>query len=294
MNEPLPQTEARNVETTGMDALATRDLVDLLAHQQRAAADAVAGAAAEIAEAVDAIVARIARGGRLHYVGAGTSGRLGVLDAAEMPPTFGTPPDLVRAQIAGGDAALTRAVEGAEDDGAAGEYAMRDVASGDAVVGISASGGAAYVVRALHAARVRGAYTVALVNSQPSALAEAADCAVVLHTGAEPIAGSTRLKAGTAQKIALNTISTAVMVRLGKVHGNLMVDVVPTNHKLRVRALRLVMHVANVDEARAASLLDLAGGRVKVAVVMQIRGVGADEALRLLDEAGGVLRPVIE
>jgi N-acetylmuramic acid 6-phosphate etherase len=294
VKEPLPQTEAHNAETAAMDALATRDLVDVLAHQQRTAPDAVAGAAGEIAEVVDAIVARIARGGRLHYVGAGTSGRLAVLDAAEMPPTFGTPPDLVRAHVAGGDAALRRAVEGAEDDGDAGEAAMRDVVSGDAVIGISASGGAAYVVRALNAARARGAYTAALVSSDHSPLAAVVDRAIVLRTGPEPIAGSTRLKAGTAQKIALNTISTAVMVRLGKVHGNLMVDVVPTNQKLRLRALRLVMHLAKVDETRAASLLDRAGARVKVAVVMQMRRVDADEALRLLDEAGGVLRSVIE
>ncbi len=289
-----PQTEARSTETLGLDVLSTSDLVAVLAAQQRAGADAVAGAAAELAGVVDAVAERIARGGRLHYVGAGTSGRLAVLDAAEMPPTFGTPPDLVLAHIAGGGAALTRAVEGAEDDGDAGERAMHDVTSGDAVIGISASGSAAYVVRALQTARARGAYTAALVNSEPSALAAAVDRAIVLRTGAEPIAGSTRLKAGTAQKIALNTISTAVMVRLGKVHDNLMVDVVPTNQKLRARARRLVMHLAGVNEERAALLLDSAGGRVKIAVVMQIRSVDSDEASRLLEGADGVLRSVIE
>ena len=284
-------TEARNARGAGLDLLGTPALVGLLLAEQRNAVEAALEATDAIAAAVDAIAQRLTRGGALHYVGAGSSGRIAVLDAAEMPPTFGTAPELVRAHVAGGMAALERAVEGAEDDAEAGDAAMRaDVRARDAVVGISASGGAAFVVRAVERARELGAYTVALTSVADSPLARAAANPIVMPTGSELLAGSTRLKAGTAQKIALNAISTAVMVRLGKVYDNLMVDVVASNRKLRARALRLVQDIARVDEARAGELLERSGGRVKLAVVMERRGLDAAEAQALLDRHGGALR----
>ncbi|HTV92411.1 MAG TPA: N-acetylmuramic acid 6-phosphate etherase [Verrucomicrobiae bacterium] len=283
MSGVLPPTEGRLAASAGLDLLATRELVDLLVNDQAQAAAAVRAQASTLARAVEAIVERLRQGGRLHYVGAGTSGRLAVLDASEMPPTFGTPPDLVCAHIAGGDSALRSAIEGAEDDARAGVTAMTDhVAPGDAVVGISASGGARYVVTALEHARATGALTVAITSSDGSALVAAADFAIVLPTGAEALSGSTRLKAGTAQKITLNTISTAVMVRLGKVHDNLMVDVVATNEKLRSRAARLVRELTGAGDARVREALDASGGSVKVAAVIIARGVDAARARELL------------
>jgi N-acetylmuramic acid 6-phosphate etherase len=280
----LPPTERVNPQTANLDALTTPELVRALIGDQRTAVDAVLAQADRVAAAADAIADRLRAGGRLHYVGAGSSGRLGALDAAEMPPTFGTAPGTVQAHVAGGAEALTRAVEGAEDDRDAGDAAMRrEVRPGDAAIGISASGGAPFVVAAIERARALGAYTAALVNVADSPLARAAETAIVLETGAEALAGSTRLKAGTAQKIALNALSTAVMVRLGKVHGNLMVDVVASNRKLRERALRLVRTLTGVDEARARALLESAGGSVKVAVVMQRHGVDAGPARRMLE-----------
>jgi len=290
----LPATEHVSPRTAGLDVMATSQLVATLVAEQRGAAEAVAAQTQRIAAAVDEIAARIARGGRLHYAGAGSSGRLGALDAAEMPPTFGTPAETVRAHVAGGNEALARAVEGAEDDRAAGAAAMsQHVHAEDAVVGISAGGTAAFVLGAIERAREIGAYTVVLVNTEGSALERAADNAIVLATGPEAIAGSTRMKAGTAQKIALNAISTAVMVRLGKVHDNLMVDLVATNQKLRDRALRLVCAIAGADRTRAAELLSRASGRVKVAIVMERRGLDVETAEALLAQHGGVLRAVL-
>jgi len=217
-----------------------------------------------------------------------------MLDASEMPPTFGTDPALVCAHMAGGRDALPRAVEGAEDSGDSGEREMRGhVESADAVLGLSAGGSAAYVVRALQAARATGAWTLAISSSADSELSRAADSAITLDTGAEPLAGSTRLVAGTAQKILLNTLSTAVMVRLGKVYANLMVDVVATNAKLRKRALRLVMQLARAEEIRAAELLQQADGSVKVAVVMARHDIDRAAARALLATHGGSLRALL-
>lgn len=294
MNKGLPATEEVNPRTAGLDELATPQLVEVLAEEHRLAVDAVLAVRDTTAAVVDEIAARMRDGGRLHYVGAGTSGRLGYLDASEMPPTFGTPPELVCAHIAGGIGALIKAVEGAEDDAAAGAAEMDGhVRAGDAVIGISASGGAPYVVGAIERARAIGAYTVGVSNSASSRLGAAAQVAIVLATGAEPLTGSTRLKAGTSQKLLLNTISTAVMVRLGKVHDNLMVDMVATNLKLRDRALRLVVRLTDVDSDRAKALLDQAGNNVKVAVVMAKRGVSAAAARDLLATHHDVLRAVI-
>lgn len=290
----IPPTEARNARSAGLDLLGSPALVELLIAEQRNAVEAALGATDTIARAVDAIAERLARGGTLHYVGAGSSGRIAVLDAAEIPPTFGTPDDLVRAHVAGGTAALERAVEGAEDDAEAGDAAIRaSVHAGDAVVGVSASGGAAFVVGAIERARKLGAYTAALTSVAGSPLARAAENAIVMATGSELLAGSTRLKAGTAQKIALNAISTGVMVRLGKVYDNVMVDVVASNRKLRARALRLVQEIAGVDETRARDLLKRASGRVKLAVIMERSGLDAAAAAALLDRHGGALRALI-
>jgi N-acetylmuramic acid 6-phosphate etherase len=290
----LPPTEAANARTVGLDRLRTLELVELLVAEQRHAADAVLACSDSIARAVEEIVKRLSAGGVVHYVGAGSSGRIAMLDAAEMPPTFGTVPALVHAHVAGGPAALERSIEGAEDDGAAGDAAMREcVKEGDVVVGVSASGGASFVVAAIERASIIGAYTIALTSVAGSPLALAAANPIVLETGAEALAGSTRMKAGTAQKIALNAISTAVMVRLGKVHDNLMVDVVASNAKLRRRALRLVRDIAGVGDERAQELLAAAAGSVKVAIVMERRALGASHARALLDENGGSLRALL-
>jgi N-acetylmuramic acid 6-phosphate etherase len=287
----LPHTERVNPRTTELDLLSTADLVRVLLDEQRTAADTVIESAPLLARAVDEIARRMNRGGTLHYVGAGTSGRLGILDASEMPPTFGTDPSHVQAHIAGGAAAVTGAVEGAEDDSAAGEREMFEhVRADDAVVALSASGGAAYVIAALRTARDIGAYAVSVTNVSPSALERHADLAIVLETGPEALTGSTRLKAGTAQKILLNTLSTAVMVRLEKAYGNLMVDVVATNKKLRERALRLVMHVAGVGEQQANDLLQASNWNAKIAIVMARTNVDAVTAASLLVQNKGSLR----
>jgi N-acetylmuramic acid 6-phosphate etherase len=294
VSSELPPTERRNERSAGLDLLSTAQLVELLIAEQRNAVEAVLAAKEPIARAVEGIAARLARGGTLHYVGAGSSGRMAVLDAAEMPPTFGTPVELVRAHVAGGAAALDRSVEGAEDDAAAGDAAMRGcVKAADAAVGISASGGAAFVVAAIERARCLGAYTVALTSVAGSPLARAAQEAIVFETGAEALAGSTRMKAGTAQKIALNAISTAVMVRLGKVYDNFMVDLVSSNAKLRRRALRLVREIAKVSEQQARDLLERSNGRVKVAIVMARRELDAAQAQALLAQHGGSLRSLL-
>ena len=216
-----------------------------------------------------------------------------MLDAAEIPPTFGTSPTLVVAHIAGGTDALLRAVENAEDDAQAGADEMARICSRDVVVGVSASGTAPYVIAALARARANGARTIAIASMAQSPVLRDADVAIVLATGAEPIAGSTRLKAGTAQKLVLNALSTAAMVRLGRVHDNLMVDVVATNSKLRARAVNLVRTLADVDERTARTLLDVADGNAKVAVVVSKRGISAADARQLLDENGGFLRALL-
>jgi N-acetylmuramic acid 6-phosphate etherase len=287
----LPATEAVDPGTAEIDALGSLDLARVLVAAQRVAVDAAAAAAGDLARAIDAVAAAVAAGRRVFVVGAGTSGRLGVLDAAELPPTFGVDPSLVQAYIAGGDAALRRAVEGAEDDTAAGAAAIAAARAGDVVIGLSASGGAPFVRAAIAASRARGALTIAIVNAPGSPLSTEAEIGIVLATGAEPIAGSTRMKAGTAQKIALNTISTGAMIRLGKTYGNRMIDVVATNAKLRDRALRLVRELC--ADADAAELLEAAGGRVKTAVTMARLGCDRAAAEVALAAAQGRLAAVI-
>jgi N-acetylmuramic acid 6-phosphate etherase len=291
----MKETEAVNPRSAGLDRLAGPELVQLLITEHDLGVAAVLPNLDAIVRVVEEIAARLTRGGRLHYVGAGTSGRLGFLDASDLPPTFGIDPHVACAHIAGGRGALTSAIEGAEDDAGAGLHEMQNhVRSGDAVIALSASGDAAYVVAATRAARAAGAYTVAVVSNRETALEEEGDVTIVLRTGAEAVAGSTRLKAGTAQKVLLNVISTAVMVRLGKVYDNLMVDVVATNAKLRERALRLVKELTGADDQRARGLLKEAAGSVKVAVVMARRNCDAAAARSLLESSGGSLRAALE
>ena len=288
-------TEQSNPNTSDIDRLPTLDALRLMNDEDAKVAAAVQAALPDIARAVDAIAAALASGGRLFYVGAGTSGRLGMLDAAECVPTFSVSPELVQGLIAGGTDAMLRSIEGAEDDSEAGrrDLRKRGASSADVVCGIAASGRTPYVVGALQYAREIGADCIAIACNRASPIGAIADIAISVDVGAEVIAGSTRLKAGTAQKLILNMLSSASMIRLGKVYGNLMVDVKVSNAKLQARACALVMRLTGLDERAAAALLLDANNEVKTAVVMQRRGVHADQARKLLDEAGGQLRQVI-
>ena len=289
-------TEQRNPRTADIDLASPLEIVDLIAAEDRAIPDAVHGQRDAIARAIEAAERTFRAGNRLIYVGAGTSGRLGVLDASEMPPTYGTDPDMVQGIIAGGYAALTRSQEGAEDTV---EHAVKDldergVRRGDFVVGIAASGTTPYVRRALEHARSVGATTAIVACSPPpQATMDAADIAIIAVTGPEVVTGSTRMKAGTATKLILNMITTGAMIRMGKTFGNLMVDLRATNEKLRDRSSRIVMEVCDVDRGGAADLLARAGGVVKTAIVMHYRDVSRDVAERELAAAGGVIRKVI-
>ena len=291
-NDSGPITEARNPRTAANDTLSSLEIVTLINEEDARIAGAVREQLPHVARAVEAIVERLRRGGRLFYFGAGTSGRLGVLDASEMPPTFSVAPDLIQGWIAGGEGALRRSSEAAEDDPAAGAGAARDagIRHTDVVVGIAASGTTPWVLGALEEARARGAMTIALTCSPGSPLERAAEIAIVPLVGPEVIAGSTRMKAGTAQKMVLNMLSTATMIRLGKVHGNLMVDVRPTNAKLRRRAVRILQRAAGTDPEAARAALEEAGYEVKPALVMVLAGVDAAEARRRLDRADGFVR----
>jgi N-acetylmuramic acid 6-phosphate etherase len=279
-----PVTERRNEANADLDLRSTAELVELINDEDATVAAAVRGAAAPLAEAIDAIVARLARGGRLVYVGAGTSGRLAAVDAAELPATFGVEPGLVIALVAVEDAL--------EDDIAAGEAAITaaGVGAGDAVVALSASGRTPYVLGAVEAARASGALTVAVVCAPEAPLAGASEHAVAVIVGPEVIAGSTRMKAGTAQKLVLNTISTAAMIRLGKTFGNLMVDVVAGNAKLRARARRAVELATGASETEVDAALEAAGGNAKVAIVALLADVDAADARARLERSGGLVR----
>jgi len=288
-------TEQTNPATTAIDTLPALEIVRLMNEEDRGVPAAVERELPAIAEAIDAIAARLAAGGRLIYVGAGTSGRLGMLDASECSPTFSAPPEQVRGIIAGGIAALTRSIEGAEDDAGAGrdDLLALSVGAADAVVGLSASGRAPYVLAALDAARQVGAFTAGVCCTPGSALAAHCDITIAPLVGPEVLAGSTRLKAGTAQKLVLNMLSTGAMVRLGKCYGNLMVDMQATNAKLRDRAARIVSTVAEATYAEAWETLELSGFTTKVAISMLKLGIGKEEAQHRLSLAGGHLRDVI-
>ncbi|WP_169946391.1 N-acetylmuramic acid 6-phosphate etherase [Microbispora sp. H11081] len=301
MTQPTTQslavlaTEQSDPRFSGIDTLPTEEIARLMNTADAAVPAAVGRAVPEISAAIDAIAARMADGGRLLYVGAGTSGRLAVLDASECPPTFGTHPDLVQGIIAGGEAALVRSVEGAEDDAEAGAAVIRAKAVGplDSVVGISASGRAPYVVAAVEQARRLGALTVGVACNTGTPLARAADHAIEAVVGPEVVTGSTRLKAGTAQKLVLNMISTITMIRSGRTYGNYMVDVVASNSKLVDRAARIVSDITGTRVPRAREVLEDAGRDVKTAVVMIERGVGADDARALLAAHGNRLGPAL-
>jgi N-acetylmuramic acid 6-phosphate etherase len=287
-------TERPNPRSRDLDRRSGVEIARLMNRSERAAVAAVGRAAPAIGRAVELIVAALSRGGRLVFVGAGTSGRLGVLEAAECPPTFDTSPALVQAVIAGGPRAVFRSTEGAEDDAGQGAREIRRRARpGDVVVGIAASGVTPFVWGALRAARRRKAASV-LVTCNPRVSRRAADVVIALATGAEVLAGSTRLAAGTATKLVLNTLTTAAFARLGKVYGNRMVDLRPRSAKLRARALALVSQIGKVSAREAARLLAAAGGSAKLAIVMARLDVTVAEGRRRLARARGSLRRVLE
>ncbi len=294
--EEIWASEQRNVLTLDLDTRTTLELVGLMHLEDKRAVAAVRPVLPHIAAAIDAIAPRIKQGGRLIYVGAGTSGRLGVLDASECPPTFNSAPGQVVGVIAGGCRALTEAVEEAEDDPDSGAQAMRDLAIGplDSVVGIAASGRTPYVMGALTEARGRGALTIALICNLPAPMSNLADYVLAPLVGPEVIAGSTRLKAGTVQKLVLNMLSTGVMVRLGKTYGNLMVDVQQLNAKLQVRARRIVAQACHISEEEAQRVLARCDGDVKVAIVSHTLGIDPDAARQRLQQAGGVVRSALQ
>lgn len=288
-------TEQRNPRSMRIDQMSSLEIVDLINAEDRLVAAAVSDERERIARAVDLVVDAFRRGGRLIYVGAGTSGRLGVLDASEMPPTYRTDPDLVQGVMAGGYEALLRAQEGAEDHPEDGAAAMDDraVDERDFVLGIAASGTTPYVHGALRRARERGARTGFLLCTYPSEeLLQAHDVVIAPLVGPEVVTGSTRMKAGTATKLVLNMLSTAAMVRTGKVYGNLMVDLQVTCQKLQDRGERILMETVGVPREEAQSLLDAAGGHVKTAIVMKRLGVDAAEARRRLELVGGAIAAV--
>src|SRR5437899_2712460 len=289
-------TEQRNPRTERIDVASTLEIVDLLNAEDATVAGAVRAVRVELARAIDLVVDALGRGGRLIYVGAGTSGRLGVLDAAECPPTFGTPPELVVGIIAGGAPALVRSSEGAEDDVNAGMAAIdgAKVTAKDVVVGIAASGTTPFVRAALSQAQTLGATTVLVSCSDPpKQLADTCDVVILPKVGPEALTGSTRMKAGTATKLVLNTISTGAMIRMGRAYGNLMVDLMALSDKLRDRGQRIVMEVCGVDRGAARRAIEAAGGSVKLAIVMVAKRVGKPEAERLLAEAGGFVRRAV-
>lgn len=289
-------TEQPNPLSADIDALPTEQMLAVINLADAEIAGAVQRELPAIARAVDAIAERLRHGGRLFYTGAGTSGRLGVLDASECPPTFNTPPDLVQGLIAGGDRALRHPIERAEDDPQAGvaDLQARNLAAGDALVGIAASGRTPYVLGGIAYARQLGALTVGLSCAAGSQLAGAAEIAITPVPGPEVITGSTRMRAGTATKMALNMISTGVMIRLGYVYGNLMVNMQPTNEKLLDRAQRIVASISGASYEEAGKLLDAALGSVRIAVLMGKLGLDAGAAQARLDRARGNLRQALE
>jgi len=288
-------TEARNPTSTGIDALSTIDMLRVINAADQEVALAVERELPHIARAIDAIVARLEAGGHLFYMGAGTSGRLGVLDASECPPTFNTPLDLVQGLIAGGDRALRHSIEKAEDDPEQGkqDLAARHFAAGDVLVGIAASGRTPYVLGAIAHARSLGVLTIGLSCTPDSELARAVDIAITPAPGPEVVTGSTRLRAGTATKLVLNMLSTGVMIRLGYVYSNLMVNVQPTNEKLVDRARRIIAAIADVSYDEASRLLN-AGGSVRAAIVMHKRNLTRAQAEAKLSSVQGRLRAALE
>jgi N-acetylmuramic acid 6-phosphate etherase len=292
----IPLTEQENPRTAEIGELPTLEVVRLMNEEDARVAEAVGRVLPFVAQAVDGIVERLRAGGRLFYTGTGTSGRLGVLDAAECPPTFGVSPEMVQGIIAGGYDATYRAVEASEDDRNAGgrDLEARGVKDIDAVVGIAASGRTPYTVGAVEHARSLGAFTVAVTCAPDSEITRVAEVSIVAVVGPEVIAGSTRLKAGTAQKMILNMLSTATMIRLGYVTGNRMTNMLTRNTKLRARAVRILMAETGLDEAKANAQLETAGGDLRTALVMSGAGCSRTEAEKALAGTDGVVKSAIE
>ncbi|MEO6623638.1 MAG: N-acetylmuramic acid 6-phosphate etherase [Burkholderiaceae bacterium] len=295
MQQQPSRTESVHPHHSELDLYPVEQLVGALVDDQLEAVSAVRAAAPDLVRAVEAALPRMLAGGRLIYVGAGTSGRLGLLDSVELLPTFSWPPERAVALLAGGPSALMQAVEGAEDDEAQGaaDLAAQQADANDVVLAIAASGRTPYVLGALRQARVAGALTIGFANNPGSRVAGEAQIGVTLDTGPEIISGSTRLKAGTAQKIALNTFSSALMVRLHKVYGNLMVDMKATNAKLVQRAINLTMQASGADAEAARRMLESCDYRIKIAVVALKLGIGAEAAAARLERAGGAIRTAL-
>ena len=289
-------TEQRNPNTMNIDTLPTIEMVKLINQEDHKVAEAVALVTDKIAEAIDVIADRMSKGGRLIYCGAGTSGRLGILDAVECPPTYSTEPEMVQALMAGGYPAIFKAVEGAEDSKELGVQDMKNInfASGDVLVGIAASGRTPYVLGCMEYAKELGAPTVSVTCCPGSVLDNFADIGIAPCPGPEVITGSTRMKSGTAQKMVLNMLSTGSMIKLGKVYGNLMVDVKPSNEKLIRRCVTIVVNATGCDDAAATAALEACGYRPKTAIIMVLCGVNAEEAVALLDKADGRVAKVLE
>ncbi|MCE5286990.1 MAG: N-acetylmuramic acid 6-phosphate etherase [Pelosinus sp.] len=289
-------TETINPATIHIDKESTLGILTLINQEDQKITGVIQKILPQIAEAVDIIVASLSTGGRLFYLGAGTSGRLGILDASECPPTYGTDPELVQGLIAGGTTAIFQAVEGAEDSSslASNDLKAKQLTSTDIVVGIAASGRTPYVIGGLTFAKSLGCRTISLTCSPNSELGKIADISLTILTGAEVIMGSTRMKAGTAQKMVLNMLTTASMIKMGKVYGNLMVDVQSTNEKLKVRANRIVTLATGCSKAQAQTALNEAGGSCKLAITMLLAGVSAAAAAELLTKADGFVGKALE
>lgn len=289
-------SEERNPRTMGIDLMATPEIVATINAEDRLVPEAVGKTLPQVAQAVEAIVAAFGKGGRLVYIGAGTSGRLGVLDASECPPTFGVPPTMVVGLIAGGLGALVSAVEGAEDNAEAGAADLRaiELTAEDVVVGIAVSGRTPYVIGALDYARSLGAVTVGLTCNPASTIAGLADISIAPLVGPEVVTGSTRLKSGTAQKLVLNMLSTASMIRIGKTYQNLMVDVRTSNEKLLARAVRIVMQATDCPEEVAEAALQRTGNEVKLAILTILTGLDVEAAHAAMARSGGFLRRALE
>ena len=288
-------TEQRNPNSMQLDSLSAQELVALINREDQQVALAVEKCLPQIASAVEKIVTAFERGGRLVYVGAGTSGRLGVLDASECPPTYGVKPEMVVGLIAGGDHALRHPIEGAEDNVQQGQADLEEIdfSARDVLVGIAASGRTPYVLGALNYAKQLGATTVSIASNPNSKMAEVADIAIETVVGPEVLTGSSRMKSGTAQKLVLNMLTTASMVLIGKCYQNLMVDVQASNEKLKARALKIVMEATECGNEAAANVLAKANGQVKLAILMQLSGLDALEAQSLLDKSNGKLRQAL-
>lgn len=287
----LPVTERENPNTTEIDKVSTLEAIKLINNEDKTVADAVEKVLPQIASAVDKVVERLRNGGRLFYIGTGTSGRLGVLDASEIPPTFGVSYDVIQGIIAGGYGALYQASEADEDDGQAGvgDLKERGLTEKDAVIGLAASGRTPYTIGAVEYAKSIGCFTACVTCVPDSGITKAVNVAIVPVVGPEAVTGSTRMKAGTAQKIVLNMISTVAMIRLGYVHGNRMTNVKPSNIKLRERGLRILMAETGLDESAAQVLMEKASGDLRIALVMHEAGVGREAAEKALAETNFVV-----